>query len=125
MPREIEIKLAKPLMGHGGPITKVIVREPTYAEYMQHGDPFLVALSPESKIPFAVEDKVALARYAEILVKSPDALILEQGGMELARKITAAVRSFFQDGAEAGEASETLPTSSSSPPDKAATRSAA
>jgi hypothetical protein len=121
--KTVEITLTKPLVGHGGPVTRVVVREPTYAEYLQYGDPFVVALSQESKTPFMVEDNVAFASYMTLLVVEPDALVVQQGGLDLARQVRGAVRSFFRDGAEEGEASEMSPTSSRSEPDKAATPS--
>lgn len=119
--RTIEIKLARPLKGHAGPVTKVVLREPTYDEYMRLGDPFLVALSPDSKIPFAVEDKAALAEYCRILIVEPDGLIVEQGGFALARQITAGVRSFFRDGSEAAGGSGTSRTNSPSASARTAT----
>jgi hypothetical protein len=118
--KTIEIKLAKPIAGHGGAITKVVLREPTYDEYCQHGDPFIVALSPGSKIPFMVEDQAAMSAYADLLLVEPDPLIVRQGGFELAREIRRAVRSFFHDGSEAAEGSETSQTSSPSAPIKTA-----
>jgi hypothetical protein len=121
--KTVEIKLARPIVGHGGSITKVILREPTFDEYLRFGDPFTVALSPGSKIPFMVEDHGAMAAYAELLLVEPDALIVRQGGFELAREILRGVRSFFHDGSEAAEGSETSQTSSPSASDKTATPS--
>lgn len=123
LPETIEIKLAKPIVGHGAPVTKVVVRAPTYDEYCQFGDPFIVSLSPGSKIPFMVEDQTAMSAYADLLLVEPDALIVRQGGFRLAREIRRAVRSFFQDVSEAAEGSETSQTSSPSAQDKAATPS--
>lgn len=117
--RTVTIKLDKPIVGHGL-VTKVMLREPTYAEYMEVGDPFLVGVSPGSRIPFIIEDPAVITRYCELLLIEPDALIVQDGGMELAKKIRSAVRSFFRDGDEAGEASETSPTSSPSAPGKTA-----
>jgi hypothetical protein len=121
---QVKIPLERPLVGHGKTIAEVVVREPTYAEYMELGDPFVVALSPGEKIPFMVEDKAVLAAYcAKLVVEPADQLLLAQGGHKLARKIAATVRGFFLDGAEATEASETSPTTSSSPSEKNPTRS--
>ena len=104
----VSIPLKRPIVGHKGAITEVKVRKPTFDEYMTLGDPFVVALAPDSKIPFMVEDKVALASYVKLLLVEPtDPLLLGQGGMELARDITRVVRGFFHSGAEADEASGT------------------
>ncbi len=121
--RTIVIPLDRPITGHGGAVTKAILREPTYDEYMRLGDPFLVGIAPGSNIPFIVEDTAVLAAYCDLLLVEPDALIVKAGGMELAKKIRAAVRSFFRDGDEAGGASPTSPTNSPSEPAKTARRS--
>lgn len=113
MGKTVTIPLDKALTGHGGVrITHVIVREPTFNEYLDTGEPYFLAQAPQSGIPFVLEDKQALATYTRILVQEPtDPLLLEQGGMALAKKIKDAVLSFFQppDG-EAGAGSKTSPT---------------
>lgn len=96
---QVKIPLEKPLIAHGKTISEVVVREPTFAEYMELGDPFIVALSPESRIPFMVEDKAVLTAYCQRLVVEPaDQLLLSQGGHHLAKRIALTVRGFFLDG---------------------------
>jgi len=114
--RTVTIPLDKPLTGHGGEVfRRVVVREPTFNEYLEYGDPFMVAQAPQSGIPFLLEDKPAIAAYVRLLVTEPDdPLLLEQGGMRLAQKVREAVLSFFQAGAGADGASGTSPRSSSS-----------
>lgn len=112
MAKNITIKLDKPLAGHAGPVTQVVIREPTFNEYLDIGDPYVVAQAPVSGIPFILEDKAAIATYARTLIVEPtDPLLLEQGGMVLARKIKEAIKSFFLVGGEADAVSSTLPTS--------------
>jgi hypothetical protein len=106
--KTVKVELAKPIVAHGGAVSHVVLREPTVAEYLEIGDPFLVALSPEGKVPFIVEDKAALASYVKLLVVEPDWLLTEkQLDWRDMRKIMERVRSFFQGGAEAGEGSGT------------------
>jgi len=118
--RTVTIPLDKPIVGHGV-VTKVVMREPTYAEYMEIGDPFLIGVSPGSRIPFVIEDQGVITKYCEILLVEPDALVVQEGGMALAKAVRQAVKSFFRDGDEAGEASGTSPTSSPLAPGKTAT----
>jgi hypothetical protein len=94
--KTVSIPLENPLKGHGGvSIDAVIVREPTYNEFMQHGDPF-IWVPLESGGAFASETPDVLAAYAAILVTEPkDKLLLEQGGFELARKIRSTIMGFF------------------------------
>lgn len=131
MGKRVEIPVSPPLAGHDGPVRKVIIREPTYNEYMLYGDPFVVAQAPKSGVPFVVEDKEAIAAYAGVLVEEPDAIVLEQGGLELAIKVKRAILSFFQAGGGNNQDkpkdgdSPTSPMSSSSPPADSSTPSAA
>jgi hypothetical protein len=112
MAKTVTIKLDAPLTGHNGErCMQVIVREPTFNEYLDNGDPYLVALAPQSGIPFQIEDKQAIAAYARLLIVEPkDPLLLEQGGMALAGKVKEAIRSFFLPAGGAGADSRTSPT---------------
>src|SRR6266702_4699491 len=82
--RTVTIPLDKPLTGHGGEVfRRVVVREPTFNEYLEYGDPFMVAQAPQSGIPFLLEDKPAIAAYVRLLVTEPDdPLLLDQRGRQ-------------------------------------------
>jgi hypothetical protein len=99
----------KKLTGHNGAvIDKIVIREPSFDEYLEHGDPYTVAQAPGSGIPFMLEDKAAIKEYVRILVTHPaDKLLLEQGGMALAQAIKEKVLDFFRPAGEAGEGSKT------------------
>ena len=85
------------------------MREPTYDEYIEHGDPYIwVPIKGGSAFPS--ENAEAIKTYSSILVDG-DPLILRQGGFKLARAIKEAVLSFFLPDAAEGEDSQTLPTS--------------
>jgi hypothetical protein len=111
MPKTVTLKLVTPMMVHGTPLTEVVLREPSFNEYLEIGDPFTVAASPGSGVPFIVEDLEVVRKYVRLLVMPPaDALALEQGGFDLARRMKDAVMGFFRRGEEADAASPTLPT---------------
>lgn len=102
MPRTVDIVLASPLKGHQGPINRVIVREPTFSEYLEHGDPFIWVPVAESKRAYPVESAEVIAEYIKICVVDPkDPLLLEQGGFRLAQQIKEAILGFFLPGAAA------------------------
>lgn len=108
----VTIKLDKPpfrpLQGHGKTFTEVVIRPPTFDEYLEFGDPFLWAPAPGSKVPYVIPDNGAIAAYTRAMVIEPaDPLILAQGGFELARAIRSEIMRFFGLGAEADAASET------------------
>jgi hypothetical protein len=101
MSRTVDITLDKPLIGHNGPIHKVVVREPTFAEYLKFGDPFIwVPLAGGGAFPS--ENLGVIASYIGICVVEPnDALIIQLGGLDLARKIKDAIVGFFLPASEA------------------------
>jgi hypothetical protein len=108
------IPLDKPLQGHGELIKQVVLREPTFAEYMRIGDPVTLAYAPRSAVPFMLENQEAIAEYAQLLIVEPaDTLLLDQGGLALGKKIKKAILDFFQDGAAGGADSKTSQTTSS------------
>jgi len=102
----IDIPLDEPIRGHGDPVTTVKVREPSFAEYMKLGDPYLLVIG-QNGTKHVTEIPDVMAEYCRICVVEPNILICEQGGLKLARKIRTAVQSFFQDVAEAGGGSTT------------------
>jgi hypothetical protein len=102
----------KPLQGHGKLITRVAIRPPTFDEYLEYGEPFMVAPSPNANVPYILYDNAIIAAYTRAMVIEPeDALIITQGGFQLARAIRMAILSFFGFGAVADAATTTSGTS--------------
>ncbi len=101
MARTVTVQTKIPLVGHGGDVTKVVVREPTFEEYVRLGDPYiLVPLEGGGFYPS--EDRAVLESYMACCVVAPDLLVCRQGGFELARDIKGAILSFFLPASEAG-----------------------
>ena len=116
MAKHVTIPLAEPLLGHHGAIHKVVVREPTFEDYIDlGGDPYTVARSAEGAA-FVVEDAEKVRAYVNRCIVEPtDKLILEKASFRVARAVKEAVLSFFLPEPAAGGASATSPTTSSSP----------
>lgn len=113
MQEQVIIPLDKPLTGHDGPIKRIVLREPTFDEYLAVGDPYSVASSGEGSA-FAVENMDAIRRYIGLcLVEPANPDLLKQGNAKLARALKEKILGFFQVDAVT-EASGTSPTSSSS-----------
>ncbi len=110
-----EIPLVKPLRGHKGEkITKIVLREPTFDEYLSFGDPYTVAQSTDGT-PFAVDNPDVIRRYIHLcLVEPKDPALLSQGGARLGREVKEAVMGFFQPEKPESAASETSETKSPS-----------
>jgi hypothetical protein len=111
-----------PIVAPDGSIFKqIVVREPSFDEYLRLGDPYTIGFSPGSGIPFVVEDKEAMLAYCRLLVTEPaNPMLVELGGFQAARRIKDTVKSFFQPGGTASAAaSETSETNSPSTADKA------
>jgi hypothetical protein len=94
MPKTIEIPLETPLKGHGGNVTKVVVREPTFEEYVRFGDPYIL-VPMEGGGYYPSEDRKIIESYMGVCVTEPDILICRGGGFALARQIKDAILSFF------------------------------
>ncbi|SEQ48523.1 hypothetical protein SAMN05216548_10515 [Faunimonas pinastri] len=109
------IKLHDPLVGHDGPIHRVVLREPTVSDVLEFGDPVAVGRTPSGTMIYA-ENLEAIRGYVErCLVEPKDHLILEMGGIRLARDLKQAVIDFFQSDDEDNAASKTSPSTSPSP----------
>jgi hypothetical protein len=101
--KTVSIPVDPPIVGHKGKITEIVVREPTFDEYLAFGDPYVYLPLKEGSW-FRSDNTEVLAAYVGILVVEPkDKLLLGQGGFKLAREIKDAVLSFFLPAAEAKE----------------------
>ena len=49
------IKLRRPLLSPEGPVSQIVIREPTFDEYLSFGDPYSIAYT-DSGTPFGVEN---------------------------------------------------------------------
>jgi hypothetical protein len=102
------IPLKKPLISPEGPVKQIVLREPTFTEYLVHGDPYTIAASAGTGTPFMVENPEVIATYIRVcLVEPKDPAILEQGKARLAREVKEAVLAFFRPDVETGEGSAT------------------
>jgi hypothetical protein len=114
MGERLTIKLKKPLQAPEGPVTQIVLREPTFNEYLTHGDPYTIAAS-RSGNPFMVENAEVIAQYIKIcLVEPKDPAILEQGKARLAREVKEQLLSFFQPDTPEKEVFEISETNSPS-----------
>jgi len=110
----VTIKLAKPLVTHNGPLSRIVLREPTFDEFLSFGDPYTVAGSAEGA-PFIIENVEVIKQYLTVcLVEPKDPALLSQAGARVAREVKQALLGFFQPAGEAGEDSATSETNSSS-----------
>lgn len=115
MSKTVKVKLTEPLPGHGGRIDEVVLREPTYAEYVEcGGEPYSYGQS-EGGIIFSTEKPEVIWAYVEACMVQPTSpLLLEKANWRDAREVRKAILSFFQAPAAAAETSETSPTTSPS-----------
>ena len=95
MPK-VTIPLPTPIDGPKGPIREVVLRQPTYDEYLQHGRPYTVSRTAEG-LPLFVENREVIRTYARLLMVEPDPLALGPGGAHLGMLVEDAILSFFQD----------------------------
>ena len=115
MPKTVSITLVTPLAGHTGVVTAIVLREPTYDDYVScGGEPYSVGQSEEGAL-FTIEKPEVIWAYAEACIQAPaDKLLLGQASWRDAREVRKAILGFFQAPAGASEPSPTSPTTSSS-----------
>lgn len=108
------IKLKTPILMHDGPVSEIILQEPTFEEYMTFGDPATWAAG-EGGTPFAVENMDVIRQYLSVcLVQPKDPALLQQASARVARQVKEAILGFFHPGAAENEASAKAPTTSPS-----------
>lgn len=111
MSRTVTIPLREPILGHGEPIRAIVLREPTFDDYLEIGDPYEIGES-EDKVRFTVQSPDAVRAYIErCMVVPADPLLLSQAPAVVGRKVRLAILDFFRDGDEAPDPSKTSPTS--------------
>jgi hypothetical protein len=120
MREHITIPLKEPLKGPNGvTITKIVLREPTFDEYLAFDDPYTVMASREGT-PYVIENLESIKNYiARCLVEPADPALLSQAGVRVGQQVKRAMLSFFQPDAPAEKgskdgASKTRQTTSSS-----------
>lgn len=90
------IELATPLRSPEGDVKRIVLREPTFDEYLSYGDPYSIAYTAEG-VPFGVENMEVIKRYiGACLVEPKDPATLLQAGALVARDVKEKLLGFFQ-----------------------------
>jgi hypothetical protein len=111
--KTVRIPLNPPIKGHKGQVREIVLREPTFEEYLRLGDPYIF-VPVAGGTAFPSESAEVISQYIDILVVEPERLLLAQCGFKVAREIKEAVLGFFlPDAAESGD-SPISPTTSPS-----------
>ncbi len=116
--KTVRIPLPEPIASHGGPISEIVLRQPTYDEYVScGGEPYSIGESEDGAL-FTIEKPEVIWAYAQACMVTPkDPLLLSQlgpGNWTVAREVRKAIMGFFRAPAAASAPSETSPTTSSS-----------
>ncbi len=119
----VTVNLKKPIRGHEGLISEVILREPTYREIMPLGMPYRVHRNGDDQM--VVYDNDALQQYVERCTVKPEATLLQQCGLEDTLDLRDAILRFFLPSPDEGGGSTTSPKNSGSMPASSPTPSAA
>jgi len=89
------IPLSTPIQGHTGPISQVLVKEPTGRDYMALGEPSIWARNADGT-SYVIEHTEVIEKYIERCLADPkDPLLLSQLGLADAMKVKDAVLDFF------------------------------
>lgn len=115
MDDQIIVELSRPIRVPGGSVSRLAFRHPGFDDYMELGEPYVVADTPDGN-RFVVEDFPTIKRYIErCLVEPKDPALLRQVRALEAREIRIKFMGFFREREPGAEVSETSPTSSPSP----------
>ena len=126
MAKPVRISLPEPIESHRGMIREIVLREPTYDEYIScGGEPYTIGQSEEGAL-FSIEKPDVIWAYVETCMVEPqDKLLLGELPWRVAREVRKAILGFFQAPAEASGPSPTSSTTSSSSSTSPSTPSAA
>lgn len=123
MPKTVTIKLREPLVGHGGQVTELIVKEPKGRDFLELGEPHSYARAGKDGLVVHTENDAAVQGYFERCVgtaKGPKdlpladpILILDQLCLADAIAVKEAILSFFMDARLAFSAAPSNSSSSS------------
>ena len=109
--KKTTIDLIEPFSGPSGMVPRVVVREPKTAEFIEMGEPFVVARNPDGTV-YAVENDKTIKAYIEVCIVEPDPLLaLAQMSLSDAIRVKAALLDFFR---AAREAQANLPSARTS-----------
>lgn len=126
MRKTVTIDLDEALISHTGPIKKIVIREPSYSEYLEIGDPYTVAGTKSGGQVFMVENAEVIKAYIALCMVEPkDPALLEQASARVGRDVKQAVLGFFQPAVETSAASATSETNSPSAASASAQESSA
>lgn len=98
------IVLKEPIAGHGGQVTQIALRPPTYREVMSLGEPVARGYSRTGDVIYTAENTDTIRAYAEALLKRPaagskephlDGVLLEQLSITDTLQLKDAVLGFF------------------------------
>ena len=99
------VPLEKGVIGHGGQVSEVKLRPPTYRDFMDLGDPTTLVVSANAMVPH--DDLDTIRGYIE-RIGDLDAILMEKVTLRDAMALRDAVKSFFTAGS--ASASTTSPT---------------
>ncbi|WP_425283231.1 phage tail assembly protein [Methyloceanibacter methanicus] len=83
------VKLSRPLELHGGPIMEIKLREPTFSDYLEHGDLYVGSQTADGSLSFKV-DRLALMNWA-VALSDISALDLGELGMKDVTTLTKVI----------------------------------
>lgn len=93
------VSLTRPIVTHAGQVASVLLREPSYSDFMTLGDPTALIVSSGSALP--QDDMAVLRSYIERLA-DVDAVSLQQiTTLADAMALTKAVKDFFRQASAA------------------------
>jgi hypothetical protein len=95
------LKLNAPIELHGKTISELVFKEPTGAQYLDLGEPWIIARTKDGS-SYGAENDGVIKKYVETCVQGDDGpIVLTLLGFADARRAKGIVLSFFSDADQA------------------------
>jgi len=113
MPKSKTVTLTEPLIGHAGPISQIVFREPTFAELIDIGDPIDVIRTSDGHFVRTV-NWPAIGEYCERCAEGGVGLMLPKLNLKDSLAVSEVMLSFFTEARATSSSTDSSPKSSPS-----------
>jgi hypothetical protein len=95
------IKISRPVEMHGKIINELVLKEPTGGNYLDLGEPHVIARSPDGSV-YAVENEAVIKAYLDRCVEHEHgSVVLRLLGLADSKRVKAALLDFFTEANQA------------------------
>lgn len=113
MPKSKSVPLSEPLIGHNGPISEFVFREPTFGDLMDLGDPVDIVRTSDGHFVRTV-NWPAVGEYCGRCAEGGAGILLSKLNLKDSLAVSEAMLSFFTEARATSSSTSSSPGSSPS-----------